>query len=131
MRKPYARHLRLNSQLQQVIAARIRDLRDPQIALVTVTGVDAAPDLRQARVRVSVLGDDAALDAAVKALNRAAGRLRHALGQELALRYLPRLRFEPDLALREGDRIAGLIRKAVQADAEHAPKPSEGESDRE
>lgn len=129
MPKEFSRKLRLNVQVQQVIADRIRLLRDPRIAGVTVTEADVAPDLRQARIRVSVLGDDAALAEAVRALNRAAGKLRHEVGRALALRYLPQLRFEADGALRAGDRIGALIRQVVKEDASHARERGEPGAD--
>lgn len=129
MPKEFSRKLRLNVQVQQVIADRLRLLRDPRIAGVTVTEADVAPDLRQARIRVSVMGDDAALADAVRALNRAAGKLRHEVGRALALRYLPQLRFEADTALRAGDRIGALIRQVVKEDADHARERGEPDPD--
>lgn len=120
MPREFSRRVRVNAQLQQVLANKIRALSDPRTVGVTVTEVDASPDLRQARVKVSVMGDDDALVVAVRALNKAAGKLRHEVGQALALRLLPQLRFEADHALREGDRIASLIRKVVTEDAGRA-----------
>ena len=86
---------------------------------MTVTSVDVSPDLRNARVLVSLLGDDKQLAGAVEGLQHAAGRLRGALGKRLSLRYVPQLRFVPDVGLREGDRLNALIRDAVRRDAEH------------
>lgn len=120
MPKEFSRKLRLNVQMQQVIAQRLRLMADPRFAGVTVTEADVAPDLRQAKIRVSVLGDDLALTAAVRALNRAAGKLRHEVGRALALRYLPQLHFEADTALRTGDRVGALIRQVRTEDASHA-----------
>ncbi|MEW6168363.1 MAG: 30S ribosome-binding factor RbfA [Pseudomonadota bacterium] len=117
--KEYPRKLRINAQLQSELAALIRDdLSDPRVAGVTVTAVDVSPDLRNARVSVSVLGDDATLAAAVDGLKQAAGRLRSVLGKRLRLRSIPALHFAPDLQLREADRVAGLIRDARRRDVE-------------
>lgn len=117
MPREYPRKLRLNVQLQRELTALIReDLTDPRVAGVTVTTADISPDLRQARVTVSVLGSDEQLKEAVRALNHAAGKLRHGLGLRLRLRCVPQLHFSADLALREGDRIAQIIRKAVAED---------------
>lgn len=121
MPREFSRKLRVNAQLQQELAAIIRDdLGDPRVAGVTVTAVDVSPDLRNATVKVSLLGPDEQLAAAIKGLTHAAGKLRHDIGQRLQLRVLPNLRFVPDRALREGDRIGGLIRKAVAEDAKHS-----------
>ena len=126
MPREYPRKLRINVQLQRELTALIReDLTDPRVAGVTVTTVDVAPDMRQSRITVSLLGSDDQLKQAVKALNHAAGKLRHELGVRLRLRYVPQLHFSADLALREGDRIAQIIRKAVAEDREHVPPPSE------
>lgn len=129
MPKEFSRKLRLNVQVQQVIADRIRLLSDPRFVGVTVTEADVSPDLRQARIRVSVLGDDVALAEAVRALNRAAGKLRHEVGRALALRVLPQLRFEADGALRDGDRIGALIRQVVKEDASNARERGEPDAD--
>lgn len=118
--KEYARKLRIGPQLQAELAILIRGLSDPRVQGVTVTGVDVAPDLRNAKVSVSLLGDDQRLREAVKGLNHASGKLRHALGEKLRLRTIPSLHFSPDLILREGDRISALIRSAVADDESHS-----------
>ncbi|MFT4046063.1 MAG: 30S ribosome-binding factor RbfA [Solimonas sp.] len=123
--KEYPRKLRLNTQLQGELAALIRDeLSDPRVAGITVTGVDVSPDLRSARITVSLLGPDQQLKDAIKGLTRASGKLRHELGERLSLRYVPQLYFTADVALREGDRISALIRDAVRSD-DHSGGKSE------
>lgn len=126
MPREYSRKLRLNTQFQQELAVLIRDeLGDPRVVGVTVTAVDVAPDLRNATVRVSLLGADERLKEALQGLSHAAGRLRHGLGDRLKLRFVPQLRFVADTALREGDRVGGLINKAVAADEKHARERGE------
>lgn len=127
MPRGYARTQRLNAQIQRELAFLIQDdLKDPRIGSVTVTRVSVSPDLHWATVSISSLGSDAELSAAVAALQSAAPRLRHILGSQLRLRFIPRLQFVPDNALREGDRISELIRRVSssepkpQADNEHA-----------
>ncbi len=124
MPKEFSRTLRVNTQLQRELAEVIRDeLTDPRIGNVTITQVTVSPDVRNARVSVSMLDDDAALAACVKALNGANGRLRHLLADRLHIRHVPQLHFVADTALREGDRIGGLIRAAVEQDRRN---PAEG-----
>lgn len=121
MPKEYPRKLRVNTQLQAELARLIRsELSDPRVAGVTVTGVNVAPDMRQARVTVSLLGPDEQLKEAVAGLNRAAGKLRHGLAECMRLRTVPALHFVADTILREGDRVSGLIRNAVAEDQRHA-----------
>jgi ribosome-binding factor A len=115
--REYPRKLRINTQLQSELAALIRgELSDPRVVGVTITKVDVSPDLRNARVSVSLLGSDEQLGDALKGLNRATGKLRHELGERLQLRHVPQLHFAADTALREGDRISALIRSAVRSD---------------
>lgn len=115
--KEYPRTARINAQLQSELASLIRtELSDPRVAGVTVTGVDVSPDLRNARVSVSLLGSDETLKDAIKGLTRAEGKLRHELGERLSLRCVPQLHFSADTALREGDRISALIGAAMRND---------------
>ena len=124
MPKEYSRKLRVNAQLQQELAVVIRDeLRDPRVAGITVTAVDVSPDLRNATVMVSLLGPDEQLAVAIKGLTSASGKLRHELGRRMELRVLPQLRFVADRGLREGDRVGGLIRKAIAEDASRSETP--------
>lgn len=117
MPREFSRKTRVNAELHRELSELIRDeLTDPRVATVTVTEVDVSPDLRNARVLVSHLGDDASLAEAVKALNHAAGRLRHGLSGRLRLRLMPTLKFVADLQLREADRVTRLIREAVRDD---------------
>jgi ribosome-binding factor A len=129
--REFSRTLRLNAQLQRELTGLIRtDLTDPRVAGVTVTAVKVSPDARSARILVSLLGDETQLAAAVEALNGAAGRLRHSLGKQLSLRYVPAMYFVADTALREGDRINALIRqvraKEDEAAGRAAAEPDEG-----
>ena len=130
--KEYPRSARLNTQLQQELSELLRAgvLRDPRLyeVLLTVTAVEVSRDLSSARVLVSLLGEDRRLQDCVAALNHAAGKLRHELGERLRLRHVPTLRFAADTALREGDRIGGLIRAAVQTDQANAAERGENEN---
>jgi ribosome-binding factor A len=125
--KDYPRAARLNHQLQQELSALLREglLHDPRLRdmILTVTAVETSQDLSSARVLISWLGDDNKLKDAVRALNHAAGKLRHELGERLRMRYVPVLHFAADAALREADRVQALIRKAVAEDrAAHEQK---------
>ncbi len=86
-----------------------RETSDPRFAQVTVTDVEVSADLRMARVYVSVLGEPLEQQAALQALDHAAGYLRHELGARLRLRRIPRLTFELDEAVERGSRILELL----------------------
>ena len=121
MPREYPRKLRVNNQLQAELAQLIRsELSDPRVAGVTVTSVDVAPDMREAKVMVSLFGSDEQLKDAVKGLSSAAGKLRHGLAKRMLMRTVPNLRFVPDMALRTGDQVSGLIRSVIEADKQHA-----------
>jgi ribosome-binding factor A len=118
MPKEYPRTARLNSQLQRELTELIRDeLRDPRLKGVTLTSVEASPDMRHAKIFVSVLSltvDDS--DGAAKALNGAAGKLRHSLKHRLAIKHIPELHFHADHAPAEAARITKLIQLARASD---------------
>ena len=94
--------------LQAEVARLLPTLRDPGLGFVTVTGVRLSPDLREARVFVSVL-ESSQEEAAVAALNRASGFLRRSLSRRIYLKQLPRLTFCADPSIREGARMDGLL----------------------
>jgi len=125
--KDYSRTSRINVQLQRELGELIRDeLTDPRVTNTTVTRVDAAPDLRNARVFISVMGDDTRAEPAAKALNHAAGKLRYGLGVRLSLRHVPQLHFVVDAQLVQASKLNYLIRDAVRNDeANHASEPKD------
>ena len=111
---------RLDSQIRaELMHIFQRDMADPRIGFATVTRVDTAPDLTQARVWVSVYGPDADPDTTITALTDAAGWLRHRLGERLHIRKVPRLEFRADESIAGGDRVLKLLHD-IEAD-EDAP----------
>ena len=107
----HRRNERVSEAIREVLVEAIREVRDPSIGFVTLTGVDLSPDLRQARVYVSRLGSEEERDAAVSALNHAAAFLRHALALRAQLRYTPSLRFVGDATIERGSRVEAIIRE--------------------
>ena len=101
---------RVNEAVREVVSARIAEgLRDPRIGFVTVTSVDTSPDLRQARVYVSVLGDDDERAATLAGLESAHGVLQQALARELRMKHTPALQFVFDESIGRGMRITELL----------------------
>jgi ribosome-binding factor A len=92
--------------LSDVIAS---DLKDPRIGFVTVTGVKTSPDLRHARVFVSVLGDAEVRDASLEGLRSAHGFLQRKVAAELTLKHTPALTFVYDDSVDRGMRISQLL----------------------
>lgn len=105
-----------------------REVRDPRIGFVTITGVDVSPDLRNARVHVSCYGSDAEQRESVKALQHAAGFLRSALGARLRLRTVPQLNFRLDRSMAEAEEVQrALLQLAPELAASAARDQAAGE----
>jgi ribosome-binding factor A len=100
---------RVNESVRQVLADALPELKDPRIGLVTVTGVDTTPDLRHARVYVSVLGSGRKRRASLLGLQAAHGPLQARLARELRLKRTPQLTFEYDPSVERGVRMTRLI----------------------
>jgi len=96
--------------LRQVVADAItRELRDPRVGFVTLTGVLVSPDLSHARLMVTVPGDQAEKDRALEGLQSAAGFLRSRAARALTTRTVPELHFELDRGLEHAARINELL----------------------
>ena len=100
---------RVNESVRQVLADALPELKDPRIGLITVTGVDTAPDLRHATVYVSVLGSGRKQRASLLGLEAAHGVLQSRLARELRLKRTPQLTFEYDPTVERGVRMTRLI----------------------
>lgn len=108
---PSARPARVGTLLQAAIAdLLLREVKDPRIGMVTVTGVDVSPDLKQARVFVSVFGDATAGAEALAGLGSARRFLQSQVARRLALRFTPALQFELDESLDRAERLDRLLR---------------------
>lgn len=101
---------RINEELQRELAGLIRNLKDPRVqkTMVSVTRVEATPDLRYAKVYVSLLDEAQAKDC-MKGLKSAGGYLRRELGSSLNLRYTPELTWELDESITHGAHMLELI----------------------
>lgn len=101
---------------RQVLGEAIHDLKDPRIGFATVTSVRISPDLRHARVRVSVLGTDEEQTETMAGLNSAKSHLRGELGRQVRMKYLPELAFELDQQAEDAEHLEELLRKIHQED---------------
>jgi ribosome-binding factor A len=109
---PGPRMRKVNEAVREVVSAHIaEDLSDPRIGFVTVTSVETSPDLRHARVYVTVLGDEGARADALEGLASAAGFLQAQVARELRMKHTPTLRFHYDESTDHGFRIDRLIRR--------------------
>ena len=104
---------RVNESVRQVLSEALPELKDPRIGFVTVTGVDTSPDLRHARVYVSVLGSEKKRKQSLEGLAAAHGVLQSRLGRELRMKRTPTLSFEYDPTVEEGVRMSKVIDELV------------------
>ena len=101
---------RVDEAVREVLSDAISlKLKDPRVGFVTVTAVETAPDLRRARVFVSVLGEQGVRKRSMQGLQSAHGILQRAVAGELRLRHTPTLEFVYDDTTERGLRIAELI----------------------
>ena len=125
MPREFSRTRRVGEQIQRELAVLVRDeIKDPRLGMISISGADVSRDLAYATVYVSVLGDDSAVTDSLAVLNRAAGFLRHRLGQSMRIRSVPQLKFVFDSSLQEGARMDALISAAVSGN-----RPAEDEND--
>ena len=111
---------RINEEIQKELSSLIRNLKDPRVqdTMISITHVEATPDLRYAKVYVSFLQEDRA-EGALKGLKSAGGYLRRELGHSLNLRYTPELVWALDDSITYGAKMLKLINSLeVEKDAE-------------
>jgi ribosome-binding factor A len=107
---PTARMRRVNEAILEVLGDAIAtELKDPRIGFVTVTGVDTSPDLRSARVFVSVLGPEAERERTLEGLRSSHGFLQGKIASAMRLKRTPTLTFHYDESVDRGARITRLL----------------------
>jgi ribosome-binding factor A len=107
---PTARMRRVNEAIREILADAITtELKDPRIGFVTVTEVDTSPDLRAARVYVSVLGSPEEREDSLAGLRSSHGFLQGKIASAMRMKRTPTLTFEYDESVDRGDRITRLL----------------------
>ena len=121
MAREFTRSQRVADYLQRELSTLIqREVRDPRVGMVSVTGVDVSRDIGYAKVHYTVLGADYgdAAKESTEVLNKAAGFLRKQLSRDSNMRSVPQLRFYFDNSVGRGRYMEDLIDRAAQADKE-------------
>ena len=116
MRKNSVKNTRVNGEVQRVLAEVIRaGMKDPRVSpLTSVVAVEVAPDLANAKVWISVLGDEEAQKNTIVGLKSAEGFLRNQLAKTINLRHTPQLHFILDQSIEYGVNMSQLIREVNQ-----------------
>jgi ribosome-binding factor A len=94
---------------QEITAILTKEVDDPKIGFATITGVETQPDLRHAKVRVSVIGPTEARRTAIAAMGRHMPFIRHELGKRLRMKRIPEFHLELDETLERGTRVLHLL----------------------
>jgi ribosome-binding factor A len=113
-----ARARRLADRIKTVVAETVeRGIKDPRLGFVTFTDARVTPDLREATLYYTVLGDDTARQDTAMALESAKGVIRAEIGKQCRLRFTPTLTFNSDNVPETAEHIEALVREAREADA--------------
>ena len=116
-----ARARKLADRIRVVVAETIEmSVKDPRIGFVTITAARVTPDLREATVFYTVLGDERARAESAAAIESAKGVIRAEIGRQCRLRFVPSLAFVADVLPEHGQHIEELLEQARAADAERA-----------
>ena len=116
MKRSSGRPQKLGDLIQRELSELLqRELRDPRVGMITLTGVDVSPDFSHAKVFFTIL-DNQKLGEARAGLKRAAGFLRSQLAKRIKLYTTPELRFEYDESVERGDRLSRLINSVIKKD---------------
>jgi ribosome-binding factor A len=127
---PSYRMRRINEAIKEIIGTALaQDLKDPRIGFVTLTGVEAAPDLAHAKVFVSVYGKKVEKDATLEGLRAARPYLQRLIGDELKLKRVPVLEFVYDASVDQGMRIQALLKSSGADELGPADEPTEEEAE--
>ena len=125
------RLLKAAEAIREVVGmAILADLKDPRIRDVTVTHVEVSPDMRHAKVHVSIMGDEARQNLSLRGLQSAAGFLQSKIAQQIDTRYTPRLIFVLDQGVKKSIEMARLLRQVLPPKSD-AAAPSANEPSNE
>ena len=109
--------------------AILTELKDPRVRDVTVTAVEVTPDMRQAKVYVSIMGDESRQQLSLRGLQNAAGFLQSKVAKRIDTRYTPRLTFMLDLGVKKSLEISRILQQVLPPAPAAADDRNPGEPD--
>lgn len=120
------RVLKAAQAIREVVSmAIITDLKDPRISDVTVTFVEVSPDLRMAKVNVSVMGEEKKQDLCLRGLQNSAGYLQQKVGKRIDTRYTPRIEFVLDKGIKHSMIVTKILDEVLPSESDDAAAESE------
>lgn len=121
------RLLKAGEAIREVVASSIlTELRDPRVRDVTVVGVKVSPDMREAKVSVSVMGDEAQQQLSLRGLQNAAGFLQSKIASRIDTRHTPRLQFVIDKGVQHSLLVGEILEKIKQEKASDSKEDADG-----
>jgi len=124
MPREYPRARRIEEQLKRLLSDLVRrEVKDPRVGLITITSAEVSRDLSHANVYFTPFAGEGDADAALEALQHAAGYLRHQVRNQMRLRVAPELVFRIDDSVERGARLSALIHDAVESDKRRHVEP--------
>jgi ribosome-binding factor A len=118
--------------IREVVSmAILTELKDPRVRDVTVTSVEVSPDMRNAKVYVSVMGDDTKQQLSLHGLQNSAGFLPSKVAKRIDTRYTPRLMFVLDLGVKRSIEIAQILQSVLPTPPEPPAESQEPVDDEE
>ncbi len=103
--------------------AILTELRDPRVKNVTVVGVEVAPDMREAKVLVSIMGNESQQKTTLRGLKNAAGFLQSKIAERIDTRYTPRLTFVADDGVKKSMAVAQILEQIAHENRKNKPTP--------
>ncbi len=122
---------RLEELIRRIVSEIImRELKDPRIGFVTVTGVELSKDYAEAKIGISILGNPTEVRKGMEGIRSSSGYVQKLLGKELKIRSLPRVYFYLDKTVEEAVEMVGRIENLSGVkDREDEPEPGDDNSD--
>lgn len=126
------RALKAAEAIREVVSmAILTEIKDPRVRDVTVTYVEVSPDLRYAKVHVSVMGDETHQNLSLRGLRHAAGFLQSKVARRIETRYTPKLEFLLDQGVKRSIEVARILHEVLPQPAPADPQPEEAAEDEE
>lgn len=120
------RVLKAAQAIREVVSmAIITDLKDPRISDVTVTFVEVSPDMRLAKVNVSVMGDDTKQRLCLRGLQNSAGYLQQKVGKRIDTRYTPRIEFVLDKGIKHSMIVTRILDEVLPSETQESTASAE------
>jgi ribosome-binding factor A len=122
------RKQRLEEQIRRLVSELlIRDIKDPRIGFITITGVEISQDYAHARIGVSMLGDAREMRKSLEGLESARGYMQSRVGKAMRLRHTPRFEFYADPSVAEGVRMVELLSDLEKRESKDDPDTDKGD----